>query len=154
MERASTRQKIALFAPIPTARESATTVLWPRFLPARANVLLAGLGPGSRHRNSDELQNFAARIGCAMGVYGDLYGDGFSFRCSSDGAGWIVVFVARPYSVNSSFPRPIEKTWFPQIPIILIDWELSLIIRLPFGDLFTALIPHFPPRFGAVLRSS
>jgi hypothetical protein len=30
--------------------------------------------------------------------------------------------------------------WFPQIPIILIDWELSLIIRLPFGHLFTALI--------------
>ena len=33
-----------------------------------------------------------------------------------------------------------ESLWFPQIPIILIDWELSLIIRLPFGHLFTALI--------------
>jgi hypothetical protein len=36
--------------------------------------------------------------------------------------------------------------WFPQIPIILIDWELSL-IRLPFGHLFTALIASFSASF-------
>jgi hypothetical protein len=36
--------------------------------------------------------------------------------------------------------------WFPQIPIILIDWELSL-IRLLFGHLFTALIASFSASF-------
>jgi putative transposase len=30
--------------------------------------------------------------------------------------------------------------WFPRIPITLVDWELPLIHRLPFGPLLTALI--------------
>jgi hypothetical protein len=37
--------------------------------------------------------------------------------------------------------------WFPQIPIILIDWELSRIIRLPLGYLFTALIASLSASF-------
>jgi hypothetical protein len=41
--------------------------------------------------------------------------------------------------------------WFPQIPIILIAWELSLIID--WGTCSPLLSPHVPPRFGAVLRS-
>jgi hypothetical protein len=40
-----------------------------------------------------------------------------------------------------------HQLWFPQIPIILIDWELSLIIRLPFGHLFPALIASLSASF-------
>jgi hypothetical protein len=32
------------------------------------------------------------------------------------------------------------QLWFSKTPIALIDWELSLIVRLPFGHIFTALI--------------
>ena len=37
--------------------------------------------------------------------------------------------------------------WFSQTPIALINWELSLIVRLPFGHLFTALIASVSASF-------
>ena len=40
-----------------------------------------------------------------------------------------------------------RSLWFPQTPTILIDWESSLIIRLPFGHLFTALIASLSASF-------
>jgi putative transposase len=37
--------------------------------------------------------------------------------------------------------------WFPQIPITLVDWELPLIHRCPFGPLLTALITSLSASF-------
>ena len=37
--------------------------------------------------------------------------------------------------------------WFSQTPIALIKWDLSLIVRLPFGHIFTALIASVSASF-------
>jgi putative transposase len=37
--------------------------------------------------------------------------------------------------------------WFPQIPITLVDWELPLIHRWPFGPLLTAVITSLSASF-------
>jgi len=41
----------------------------------------------------------------------------------------------------------VEEVWFSQTPDSLINWELSLIVRLPFGHIFTALIASVSASF-------